>query len=223
MALALLCVTTAARAASLASESATGTTTTTAEPADPASISGVMFSCRPEQIASLRRDMAAYLHELGIGKHLVVKSEPAGGTLVYTLATPAADTDTLSFKSRAEYRIKDELVRLPAKNGKTRVVSTVSKKEILLALLQHGRLTNFSGAACTMDALRDHVGIRQNMVAWTDELSWGWPDGGPAYWNRKEWRNGTERTGVEESARLITTTGFEARARSKAAGRDRWA
>ena len=204
MALALLCITTAARAASLASESATGTTTTTtAEPADPSSISGVMFSCRPEQIVRLHRDMAAYLRELGIGKQLVVKSEPAGGTLVYTLATPAADTDTLSFKRRAEYRVKDELVRLPAKGGKTRVVSTVSKKEILLALLQHGRLTNFSGAACTMNALRDHVGIRQNMVAWTDELSWGWPDGGPAYWNRKEWRNGTPLANVSVDRALL--------------------
>ena len=164
--------------------------------AKPAAISGVMFSCAPEQIARLKRDMAAYLRELGVDKRLVVKTEPADGTLVYVLATPEADTDTLGLKDRKEYRIKDELVRLPARGGRARVVRTVSRKEILLALLQHGRLTTFSGAACTLDALREQVGVRQNVVTWTRKLSWHWPDGGPAHWNTQVWRNGTPLASV---------------------------
>ena len=164
--------------------------------AHPAIPGGVMFSCAPERIARLKRDMAAYLRELGVSRRLVVETEPADGTLVYALATPEADTDTLSLKDRTGYRIKDEFVRLPAKGGKTRAVRTVSRKEILLALLQHGRLTTFGGAACTLDALREHVGVRQNVAAWMGRLSWVWPDGGPARWNPLVWRNGTPLASV---------------------------
>ena len=164
--------------------------------AQPAALSGVMFSCTPAQIAQLDRDMSAYLRELGVSERQVVKAELDPKTLVYALATPEADTDTLSLKDRKEYRIKDELVRLPARGGKTRVVRTVSRKEILLALLQHGRLTTFSDAACALDALRDQVGVRQNVVTWTRKLSWVWPDGGPARWNGRVWRNGTPLASV---------------------------
>jgi hypothetical protein len=164
--------------------------------AQPAAPSGVMFSCTPAQIARLDRDMSAYLRQLGVDKHLVVKTGPDDSTLIYTLATPEADTDTLSLKERKEYRIEDELVRLPTKGGKTRIVRTVSRKEILLALLQHGRLTNFSGAACTLDALREQVGVRQNVATWTRTLSWHWPNGGPARWNTRAWRKGTPLASV---------------------------
>jgi len=46
---------------------------------------------------------------------------------------------------------------------------TVSQKEILLALLQNGRTTRFTGKACSAEALKDQVGVRQNTVAssWT--------------------------------------------------------
>lgn len=194
VALALLCAVTAA--GSPAPESPTPS-------AKSSTLGGVQFSCPPGQIVQLRRHMAIYLRKLGIDKHLVVRSEPADGSLVYTLATPETDTDTLSLKRRKEYRIQDEVVRLPANDGKSRAVRTVSKKEILLALLQHGRLTNFSGAACTLDALRDDVGLRQYMVAWTDRLSWRWPDGGPAHWNAKIWDRGTPLAGVSVDKALM--------------------
>ncbi len=164
--------------------------------AEPAAVSGVMFACTPAQIARLDRDMAAYLRELGVSERQVVRTAPDDGTLVYTLATPEADTDTLGLKARKEYRIRDERVRLPARGGKTRAVRAVSRKEILLALLQHGRLTRFSGAACTLDALREQVGVRQNVAAWTRQLSWVWPDGGPASWNTRVWRQGTPLASV---------------------------
>ena len=175
----------------------------TARAATPEASSGVMFACAPAQIARLDRDMATYLRELGVSGREVVKTEPDGGTLIYTLATPEADTDTLSLKDRKEYRIGGERVHLPGKGGKYRSVSTVSRKEILLALLQHGRLTRFSGAACTLDALREHVGVRQNVVAWTRQLSWGWPDGGPARWNTRVWHSGTPLARVSLDRALL--------------------
>jgi hypothetical protein len=72
-----------------------------------------------------------------------------------------------------------------------RQVMTVSRKEIVLALLQHGRLTEFSGENCTLEALKDLVGLRQNIVAWSEDLNWLWPDGESAEWNAKYWREGT--------------------------------
>lgn len=168
--------------------------------------SGAAFSCTPKQNLTLRRDMARYLRELDIDRDQVIMTEQADGTLIYTLATAENDTDTLSFYQREQYRIKDDTLRLPVKGGKSnksRIVSTVSKKEILLALLQHGRLTRFSGAACTLDALRDHVAVRQNIVAWTGVLQWGWPDGDSAYWNRKFWDYGTPLAGVSVDRALL--------------------
>ena len=147
--------------------------------------------------------MAMYLRELDIDRHLVVMTEQADGALIYTLATPENDTNTLSFHEREQYRLIDDTLRLPLNGGKTRMVSTVSKKEILLALLQHGRLTNFSGEACTLDALRDHVAVRQNIVAWTGVLQWGWPDGDAAYWNTKFWDKGTPLASVSVDQALL--------------------
>jgi hypothetical protein len=75
-------------------------------------------------------------------------------------------------------------------------VPTVSKKEIVLALFQHGRHTRFEKQFCSARSFRDHVGIRQNTVLWSQKLQWGWPDGGPAYWNPKFWNRGTPHKNV---------------------------
>lgn len=140
--------------------------------------------------------MDAYLASLGIAPGLVVKkSDRSGGTLVYTLSTPQGDFDTLSLKDRPELKIRDEVVRLPGQHGRARKVQTVSRKEIVLALMQRGRLTEFQGRNCAVAALRDHVGIRQNTVAWAENLNWVWPDGETAEWNGKYWRRGTPRAG----------------------------
>ena len=92
--------------------------------------------------------------------------------------------------------IHDEWVALPDRHGRLKRLRTVSRKEILLALLQHGRLTEFSGTACDIAALREHVELRQNTVAWAEKLTWMWPDGDAAQWNEKYWRAGTPRPGV---------------------------
>jgi hypothetical protein len=60
-------------------------------------------------------------------------------------------------------------------------------------LLHPGRLTEFRGTACDVQALADHVGIRQNTVIWAEVLEWGWPEGGPARWNARYWINGTPK------------------------------
>lgn len=159
--------------------------------------SGLRFSCKPSQIKHLESAMDSYLTSLEISSDLAVKSSNlVTGTLVYTLNTPLNDVSTLSFKDNPALRIKDETVTIPAKNGKWKRIQTVSKKEIMLALLQHGRLTEFKNETCDLAALKDHVGIRQNIAAWTENLNWIWPDGSPSMWNSKYWNNGTPNPGV---------------------------
>lgn len=161
-----------------------------------ASDEGIRFGCRPRQLETIESGMDAYLASLGIGPHLIVKKiDRTKGFAVYTLNTRSTDSNTLDLKARPELQIGDEIVSLPAQHGKKKNIQTVSKKEIVLALLQHGRLTEFNGSACYIEALKDHVGIRQNTVAWSENLQWIWPDGGSAQWHRKYWKRGTPKPG----------------------------
>lgn len=157
---------------------------------------GIRFSCKPGQLETIESNMGTYLASLGVAPDWVVKkADRTNGVVVYTMNTPKEDSSTLDLKDRPELHIQDDIVSLPAKHGKKKKVHTVSKKEIVLALLQHGRLTEFKESACDVKALKDHVGIRQNTVAWAENLNWVWPDGGPAKWNNKYWKHGTPKPG----------------------------
>jgi hypothetical protein len=156
----------------------------------------VQFNC-PTRLATLEQEVPAYLRALAISADQVVQTtDEQSGVLSLTLRTPAADTSTLDFIARPALSLADEAVRLPTATGKLRLVLTVSRKEIVLALLQHGRVTEFKDEACTLEALADHVGVRQNIVAWAENLNWSWPDGRSAQWNSKFWRRGTPNPGV---------------------------
>lgn len=158
---------------------------------------GIRFTCSPARLATIKADMAAYLAELQIPPALVAsRRDHWAGALQYALRINRDDGDTLHLHLRPELAIADEVVMLPTASGKARRQTTVSKKEILLTLLQRGRVTEFSGAHCTLAALRDHVAVRQNIVAWAERLDWQWPEGEPARWHRKYWQDGTPRRGV---------------------------
>lgn len=148
---------------------------------------GVIFSCSKDQIIKLREGMAQYFSELGVDPKLVnIKSSADGTKLGFNLNTPADDTNTLNLGTRKELNITDEIVELPMNDGKTRKIPTVSKKEIAFALFQHGRKTEFKNNGCNIEAFKDHVGIRQNTAAWTEDLNWYFPDDGTD-WNPKYW------------------------------------
>jgi hypothetical protein len=152
---------------------------------------GIQFQCDAATLAKIRRGMQKYFKDLYLPPRLVgVRESAHPDTLTYTLLTPDDDTDTMDFVHRPEYWVYTEVIELPDKNHKTRTIRTSSEKEILLALLQHGRLTEFSGKACSLEALREHIGVRQNIVAWAEKLEWHWPDGDYAHWNPKFWNHG---------------------------------
>lgn len=151
---------------------------------------GVRFTCADQAaLGSLGLQVDAYLEQAGIRR---VRVRQRAHALVFTLDTPPHDTSTLDFAQRRDLAVGEAIVSLPVGRGRLRDVRTVSTKEILLALLQHGRLTDFP---CTVEALREQVGVRQNIVAWAERIDWVWPDGDSALWNPRYWRNGTPRAG----------------------------
>lgn len=155
-------------------------------------VDGLRFECNPAQVAPLQKAVTDYLHKLNIPDRLVqVQTSSDDGSVTFTLNTPADDTSTLDLNRRAQIHVPDEWVDLPGPKQATRHVRTVSQQEIVLALLQHGRQTVFAGRACDVQALKEHVALRQNIVAWAESLDWGWPDGGSASWNTQYWHRGT--------------------------------
>lgn len=169
--------------------------------ATPASVpvaSGIVFRCTPEQMQRTESLVDRFLLGLGVELALVAKSVSSqAGVMTYTLASPDLVGSTLGLADDLRYGITDELIQLPVKNGKFRTILTVSKKEIVYAMLQQGRATVFDGPACDAKALIDHVGVRQNIVAWGEVLNWQWPNGGPARWNKKYWNKGNLVKGRE--------------------------
>ncbi len=163
----------------------------------------VQFRC-PTQLAVLQQDVSGYLRALQIPAEQVVQTvDVPSGVLTLALTTPPEDTRTLDFFTRPEFSLTTERIRLPTAKGKLRVVTTVSRKEILLALLQHGRLTEFQGDACSSEVLADHIGVRQNIAAWAEEMNLVWPNGGKAKWNSKYWTRGTPNPGVSLHAAVM--------------------
>jgi hypothetical protein len=149
---------------------------------------GVRFTCKKEEIVQLKSGMEGYFKELGINPKLVqVVDSPDTNQVGFELNTSPTDTNTLNLGQRKELGISDDVVELPTKDGKTRKVTTVSKKEIVFALFQHGRMTEFADKACNIQAFKDHVGIRQNTAAWTENMAIGFPDGKASGWNPKFW------------------------------------
>lgn len=152
---------------------------------------GLAFDCDQTKIKVIENQIDQYLNQLNIAPHLFHK-QVTDHTLQLTLKQP--DQSTLYIRWNPDYQIEDEVVELPAANGKS-LATTVSKKEIVLALMQSGRRTTFSGKSCNFEAFQDHVHVRQMIVAWAEHLHWKFPDGGPAQWNETYWKNGTLKPG----------------------------
>jgi hypothetical protein len=148
---------------------------------------GLVFKCGPDKLTQLNGQLVAYSKELGIDVS-VYKVDEGGGRLRLILKDPSV-YGTLYLRWDPQYSITEERISLPGKNGLV-AVETVSKKEILLALMHEGRETLFKDAACDIEALKDHVQIRQMIVAWSEHLHWSFPDGGPAQWNQRYWDQG---------------------------------
>lgn len=153
---------------------------------------GIIFHCSNQQAELFQIQLKKYLSSLKIKPQWIRTFQNKNrNRLQLSLATHRDDTSTLDFHQRPEFQIHDEVISLPQLKGKPEKVITVSKKEILLSLLQHGRTTTFPKNACHLQALKEHIELRQNIVAWTEDVDWFWPENIPAFWNSKYWKEGT--------------------------------
>jgi hypothetical protein len=151
----------------------------------------LVFQCPPAQLAELQPLVDTYLASLGVDLKGVSKQpDEIAGTLAYRMGDAIGPAGTLTLIDQTALGLSEALVQLPAARGARRTVLTVSKKEIVLAMLQPGRASFFAGRACDVQALQDHVGVRQNIVAWSETLAWNWPNGGSARWNQRYWNRG---------------------------------
>lgn len=160
-----------------------------AQDAVPPPAQGLVFLCTADARASLSSAMTDYLRELNIDPNWVVRTDSPNQALRFTLKTDSSNT--LDLVQRQARHTPTEQVVLPGPKGQSRKVNTVSKQEILLALMHPGRNTQFGAESCHINALREHIGVRQNIVAWVEQLHWVWPDGGEAHWNTHRWHQGT--------------------------------
>lgn len=154
---------------------------------------GIVLKCSDTQKEKLISELTKYFDSIGVySKYYQVKRE--NGLVNFVLNTPNNDTNTLDLYKRPEYNIRDEVVHLGTRKSKKKVrsldVVTVSKKEIALALMQHGRMTVFENEHCNSQSVEDHIGVRQNIVAWTERVEFDWPDGDDSKWNKKYWVDG---------------------------------
>ena len=149
-------------------------------------VDGIVYECPGRNINALAEDVNSFFKSLGIVEEQVLQSQNIHlGLLKFTLVGSQNSTDTLDLINRRELHLKEELVQLPSATKKPKSVITVSKKEIVMSMLQRGRTSKFSGNSCSLEALKDQVGVRQNIVAWTDSVTWRWPNGRTAKWNQK--------------------------------------
>ena len=154
---------------------------------------GLIFECGIEKLTQLKSQLNTYQQELGVDPSFYEVHE-SGAHLRLSLKAPSI-YGTLYLRWDPKYNITEERISLPSAKGLTEV-ETVSKKEILLALMHQGRETVFAGNACHIDALKEHVQIRQMIVAWSEHLHWSFPDGSAAQWNRQYWDQGNLKLGA---------------------------
>ncbi len=150
---------------------------------------GIEFNCNSDELKSIKESFNNLSKELEVSDF--VRFEEDKTKLRLFLSKQYTGGSNLHIHTNPVFKLEKEKVKIPTNNGE-QVVSVVSRKEILLSLLYPGRLTKFENKqACQADSLKEHIELRQNIVLWGQKLAWIWPDGEPAYWNKKYWNKGT--------------------------------
>ena len=148
---------------------------------------GLAFECSEIQLPKIQQGIKSYLQELGISTS-AYQLEQMNSRIHLRLSQTSA-YGSLYLRWNPSYAIVEESVTLPTVHGQ-RQIQTVAKKEILLAMMLPGRTTLFKDRACDLNALKEHIEIRQMIVAWAEHLHWTFPDGSAAQWNPQYWDRG---------------------------------
>src|SRR5258708_7105969 len=126
----------------------------------------VVFSCDSKLIPQIEKEMTAYFAELDFPATEVALIQMNSKEVRYELNTPASDTDTLSLVGNRKLDINPEILSYKRFDGKTFSDGFTSRKEILAALMQHGREYRLKGVRCSVSSLKEHVGVRQGIAKW---------------------------------------------------------
>lgn len=147
---------------------------------------GILFSnCPTDAKEALLRELPSYFSENGIDKSWYSLDSLSGGLNV-ALNTPKHDTGTLDLCEREKYGIVSLSETYKGESGNVRI-RIPSKKEILLAMMQHGRTSEFENAFCSVAALNEHIEIRQNTVRWGKTAEWEFAEYRKVVKNTKLW------------------------------------
>ena len=160
----------------------------------------IRFVCeRPEQ-SGLLNQVEALIQQLSVAEFIEVSATE--GDLQLNLMSPWHSVPTYRLHEQNALKIGYEWVGLPLGTGEPadvdtdahaqqvyQQVATVSKREIFLALAHPGRVLVFN--ACEVTPVLYELGVRQSIVAWSESMRLGWPDGRSAKWNAQYWNKGT--------------------------------
>lgn len=147
---------------------------------------GVQFKCsNQEDSYRLIEDLRKEFKHLNLSPIIKIEENVENHNVQFYLNRSLySNIETTQIKK--DFNLSNDKVYLPTLK---KYLFVASKKEIILALSYPGRLTQID--SCNIKDLQEHVGIRQNIVLWSSELSWQWPDGDHAFWNKKLWTSGT--------------------------------
>ena len=144
----------------------------------------LVFKCDTlNDVETLQQKFYAKTHQLGISSHYLYSDIQSTS---FNASISFDDPNTLQIFNSPYFKLQQDTLVL---NGKK--INTVSQKEIMLAYLYKGRKTSFEGSDCGFGQFLDSLALRQKIVAYSQNLAWGWPEGGPAKWNNSFWKKGT--------------------------------
>lgn len=147
---------------------------------------GVIFSCSRSKLTDIRVRLSEQIKSYGWNEGQV-RLRDDGDRLMVQLNTPENDQSTLDLKRRPALKIEDETFQFRDSRGREVTKPVVSKREILAAMLQRGRVFEFSDDLCSFQDLMDHIALRQNVVKWTNRTMWNFPEGNDERLNPKMW------------------------------------
>jgi hypothetical protein len=138
---------------------------------------GIVFSGPPAEIPGIKAAMQQLLIAMGWTENQVqVNDSPNGDSVSYVLSLGTPDAGTFDLAKRPELGLAPETVQYIDRLGQKKAITMASKKEILATMLWPGRRFEFSGPNCSVEKLKEHIAIRQNVVYWGFRAGWIFPE-----------------------------------------------
>lgn len=139
--------------------------------------SGVIFVGQSDLIAKVKAHMSSLLGQMGwTANQVLTRESPGGERIAYMLNSAPGDTNTFVLSRQPQLGLGPEMITYTSRLDQKKTLALVSQKEILAAMLQRGRAFIFSGARCQVEALKEQLALRQNVVYWGLRADWVFPE-----------------------------------------------